>query len=125
MLDAIERKQKVAEALEQQMKEMRKAKKSLPGGTLENYAAMVNAKVEKYEDEHKGGVAGLTDAEMREATDLLVKNGEISDPNLRQMGQSRRAYYRELKKVLEAADVIIEVLDARDPEGCRNKELEQ
>lgn len=25
---------------------------------------------------------------------------------------------------MENADVIIEVLDARDPEGCRNKELE-
>ena len=27
--------------------------------------------------------------------------------------------------MLEAADVIIEVLDARDPEGCRSKDLEQ
>ena len=26
---------------------------------------------------------------------------------------------------MENSDVIIEVLDARDPEGCRNKELEQ
>ena len=40
------------------------------------------------------------------------------------MGQSRRAYSKELKKVMENSDVIIEVLDARDPEGCRNKELE-
>lgn len=55
----------------------------------------------------------------------MVKSGEIEDPNQRQMGQSRRAYYRELKKVIEAADVIIQVLDARDPEGCRSKELEQ
>jgi ribosome biogenesis GTPase A len=29
-----------------------------------------------------------------------------------------------LKKVVDASDVIIEVLDARDPEGCRNKEIE-
>jgi ribosome biogenesis GTPase A len=29
-----------------------------------------------------------------------------------------------LKKVLEASDIIIEVLDARDPEGCRSKDLE-
>jgi len=29
------------------------------------------------------------------------------DPNERQMMQSRKAYYRELKKVLEAADVVL------------------
>ena len=40
------------------------------------------------------------------------------------MAQSRKAYYRELKKVIEESDVIIEVLDARDPEGCRSEEIE-
>ncbi|KAI9597839.1 guanine nucleotide-binding protein-like 3 [Syncephalis fuscata] len=38
---------------------------------------------------------------------------------------SRRAYYREFRKVVEAADVILEVLDARDPLGCRAKHVEQ
>jgi nuclear GTP-binding protein len=33
--------------------------------------------------------------------------------------QSRRAYLRELKKVIEASDVILQVLDARDPLGTR------
>ena len=32
---------------------------------------------------------------------------------------------KDLKKVIESADVLLEVLDARDPEGCRNKELEK
>jgi len=40
------------------------------------------------------------------------------------MSQSKKAYAKELKKVIEASDVLIEVLDARDPEGCRSKELE-
>uniref|UniRef100_A0A7S1KT83 CP-type G domain-containing protein n=1 Tax=Percolomonas cosmopolitus TaxID=63605 RepID=A0A7S1KT83_9EUKA len=38
---------------------------------------------------------------------------------------SKKAYYREFKKVVEAADVILEVLDARDPEGCRARDIEK
>ena len=109
--------------MHEQLKELRAAKKNLPLGTLENYAASVSAKVTKFEEEEK--IGGMTRAELDEATGLLVKAGEIDDPNLRQMAQSRRAYLKELKKVIEAADVVIEVLDARDPEGCRNKEMEQ
>ena len=38
--------------------------------------------------------------------------------------QSRKAYIKDLKTVIEEADVILEVLDARDPQGCRNIEME-
>lgn len=38
---------------------------------------------------------------------------------------SRRAFYREFKLVVESADVILMVLDARDPQGCRVKEVEE
>ena len=60
---------------------MRYAKKHLPSGTIENYAAAVQAKVINYEEEKK--MSGLTDAEIREATDLMVSQGQIEDPNLR------------------------------------------
>ena len=33
--------------------------------------------------------------------------------------QSRRAYLKELKKVVDTADVLLQVLDARDPQGTR------
>ena len=41
------------------------------------------------------------------------------------MESSRKAYYKEFKKVLEASDVVIEVLDARDPIGSRCIQLEE
>ena len=38
---------------------------------------------------------------------------------------SQRAYFREFVKVVEASDVIIHDLDARDPLACRSPEVEQ
>ena len=45
-------------------------------------------------------------------------SGLHSDPSL-------RAYYREFRKVVEASDVVLEVLDARDPLGCRCLQVER
>ena len=38
---------------------------------------------------------------------------------------SSKAFMRELRKVIERSDVIIQVLDARDPEGTRSRWVEE
>ena len=37
---------------------------------------------------------------------------------------TRRKFYKELKTVVGQADVVVQVLDARDPQSCRNLTLE-
>jgi nuclear GTP-binding protein len=38
---------------------------------------------------------------------------------------SSKAFMRELRKVIERSDVIIQVLDSRDPEGTRSRWVEE
>ncbi|XP_036594501.1 guanine nucleotide-binding protein-like 3 [Trichosurus vulpecula] len=38
---------------------------------------------------------------------------------------SKKSFCRELQKVIEASDILLEVLDARDPLGCRCPQVEQ
>jgi len=80
----------------------------------------VTAKVEQFEDTH----GKLTAEEVKDAEKLMEMTGELKSTD-RQMGQSRRAYYKELKKVIDNSDVILQILDARDPDGCRSDEIEK
>lgn len=67
------------------------------------------------------------DAEKRDA--LFQKKNfeciEVQKPAETLHDNSAKAFYKEFRKVIEAADVILEVLDARDPIGTRCKTVEQ
>ncbi|KAJ7961504.1 guanine nucleotide-binding protein-like NSN1 [Quillaja saponaria] len=52
------------------------------------------------------------------------KDGDGSTPFVKHRDNSDRAFYKELVKVIEASDVILEVLDARDPLGTRCADME-
>ena len=49
---------------------------------------------------------------------------EAADAALTIRNSSAKAFMRELRKVIERSDVIIQVLDARDPEGTRSRWVE-
>ncbi|XP_006630731.2 guanine nucleotide-binding protein-like 3 [Lepisosteus oculatus] len=60
--------------------------------------------------------------------DVPVKKSKREAPGKLTKGKdrnSRKVLCRELNKVIDASDVILEVLDARDPMGCRCPQLEE
>eukprot|EP00879_Flechtneria_rotunda_P015386 GHRR01016085.1.p1 GENE.GHRR01016085.1~~GHRR01016085.1.p1 ORF type:complete len:427 (+),score=152.48 GHRR01016085.1:171-1451(+) len=55
------------------------------------------------------------------------KRAKLTDEGTTQgdADNSRRAFYSVFKRVVEASDVVIQVLDARDPAGCRCPDVER
>lgn len=83
-------------------------------GSVEELASVVGEKQDVYDE---GADKREADAE---AAKYVV---EVSDPIFRK-GQSKRIW-GELNKVIDSSDVIIHVLDARDPQGTRCKNIEK
>ena len=59
------------------------------------------------------------DSDAEDETDVLQEQAASASAT-----SNSRAYYRELNKVLDAADILLEILDVRDPMGCRSKAVE-
>lgn len=55
----------------------------------------------------------------KEASDGFIRVKQMDATIAGKRDSSLKAYMRELRKVLDLADVLLEVLDARDPLGCR------
>lgn len=56
-----------------------------------------------------------------EVSDLDPQTASLSLPT---KDPTRRAFYKDLIQIIEAADILLEVVDARDPERSRSRELE-
>ncbi|CAH7671226.1 nucleolar GTP-binding protein 2 [Phakopsora pachyrhizi] len=69
--------------------------------------------------------SGVMDLDDKHSSDEIEDDeGVTNDPSL-SSSSSIKAHARSLQKVLELSDVLIEVLDARDPIGTRSFQLER
>jgi nuclear GTP-binding protein len=60
------------------------------------------------------------------ANDVLsAPSDSTSAAAIKTKEQQRRHYIRKLHKVVDEADVVLLVLDARDPAGCRSRLVEE
>ncbi|KAL3480213.1 P-loop containing nucleoside triphosphate hydrolase protein [Aspergillus californicus] len=102
-------------------------------GDSENPMAALLASARARAAEYQGEESDDDDDEMDEDDDEMSGmdddeeelDGDEAPALVSSKDTSRRAFDKVFKKVVDAADVVLYVLDARDPEGTRSKEVER
>ncbi|KAI1459298.1 P-loop containing nucleoside triphosphate hydrolase protein [Annulohypoxylon moriforme] len=82
--------------------------------------ASARAAAEKYDRELQSGDEMDEDESSDDEADY-----EDGTTELRAQASSRKAHDKVFKQVVDQADVVLYVLDARDPEGTRSREVER
>ncbi|KAL0947929.1 hypothetical protein HGRIS_010560 [Hohenbuehelia grisea] len=70
-------------------------------------------------------LAMLAESSSAQAQDTPEQDDSLYSTNGKTKEQLRRHYLRTLHKVIDESDIIVLVLDARDPEGCRSRLVEE
>lgn len=86
-------------------------------GPLKNSLDKLAKDAQKKQDQYNSKM-DLLDKASNPFDDMNRKSNKVDKE------QSLKSFYKEFKKVIEAADVLIEVLDARDPVGSRCPQVE-
>ena len=65
---------------------------------------------------------GLTEEQLQEAEEIIDPEGAQA---IRVASISKKGQWREVKKVVDLSDVILQVIDARDPISGRCQDIEE
>lgn len=142
ILSQIEEKKRIEEEEKQRRKEQKRLERIAAG---ENAEDMMDEDDEEELQDGNNGLSALLESAQQAAKkyagedsqdeqdsdddeeELEIVDYELSDDeeNDSEIDKSRKAYDKVFKTVVEASDVVLYVLDARDPEGTRSKKVEQ
>ena len=100
-----------AESVRERRAEYRAMKRKEKQKTLEGLAAEAKSR----------GITFNEEEEQREAMEAELRMGMTNGPAMK---AQLRAFASQLKRVVAASDVVLEILDVRDPEGTRARHLE-
>lgn len=110
------------------LKEVEEAKQRQEAERLARREAF---KAEREQNKFKTLESMVEDADMRSTVHGIMHENDAHDQDEKKYKnavtkeQSLKQYFKEFRKVIENADVVLEVVDARDPLGTRCNEVER